>query len=109
MGSTADLFEIVKSQGVDFVILADPSIRAARKSALVNALKEFPVVVKTLPSTTEIISGKALISDLRNVSAADLLERSEVDAVDSPVTQDLEHKVVMVTGAGGSIEELCAS
>ncbi len=90
------------------VLLAMPEITRNRRREIFEQLEKFNLEVKTVPGMSDIIGGKAKISELRNVTPEDLLGRD-------PVTPDLETlrrhiagKVVMVSGAGGSIgSELC--
>jgi UDP-N-acetylglucosamine 4,6-dehydratase len=94
---------VIASEKVKEVLLATPSaLRGERRLAL-KVLEAFPVVVKTLPALEDIASGHVQVSDLRPIDVEDLLGRD-------PVTPDLEllnanvrGKVVMITGAGGSI------
>lgn len=85
------------------VLLATPSALRSERRLAIRLLESYPVVVKTLPALEEIASGRVEISDLRPIDVEDLLGRD-------PVTPDLEllaanvhGKVVMITGAGGSI------
>ena len=95
--------KVISEENITEVLLATPSaLRGERRLAL-KALEEFPVVVKTLPALEDIASGHVEVSDLRPIDVEDLLGRD-------PVTPDLElmaaqvrGKVVMITGAGGSI------
>ena len=95
--------KVISEENITEVLLATPSaLRGERRLAL-KVLEEFPVVVKTLPALEDIASGHVEVSDLRPIDVEDLLGRD-------PVTPDLEllaaqvrGKVVMITGAGGSI------
>ncbi len=95
--------KVISEENITEVLLATPSaLRGERRLAL-KTLEEFPVVVKTLPALEDIASGHVEVSDLRPIDVEDLLGRD-------PVTPDLElmaaqvrGKVVMITGAGGSI------
>ena len=95
--------KVIADENVKEVLLATPStLRHERRLAL-KVLEAFPVVVKTLPALEDIASGQVQVSDLRPIDVEDLLGRD-------PVTPDLElldanvrGKVVMITGAGGSI------
>jgi len=95
--------KVIADEKVKQVLLATPSaLRGERRIAL-KVLEAFPVVVKTLPALEDIASGHVHVSDLRPIDVEDLLGRD-------PVTPDLElldanvrGKVVMITGAGGSI------
>lgn len=90
------------------VLLAMPSLGQNRRREIFAWLEEMNLEVKTIPGLSDIISGKAKISELRNVSAEDLLGRDPVAPNDVLLKRDLHGKVVLVSGAGGSIgSELC--
>jgi FlaA1/EpsC-like NDP-sugar epimerase len=93
----------IADENVKEVLLAAPSASRGERRLALKALEPFPVVVKTLPALEEIAAGEVQVSDLRPIDVDDLLGRD-------PVTPDLEllaanvrGKVVMITGAGGSI------
>ena len=93
----------IADENVKEVLLATPSALRGERRLAIRLLEAYPVVVKTLPALEEIASGHVEISDLRPIDVEDLLGRD-------PVTPDLEllagnvhGKVVMITGAGGSI------
>jgi FlaA1/EpsC-like NDP-sugar epimerase len=98
----------LKKHEVSQILLAVPSIAKARRSELVEGLKELPVEVKVLPSYIELMSGNGLGDSFRPVSPDQLLGRDKV-ALDKPeIAKAYAGRVVMVTGAGGSIgSELC--
>ena len=71
-------------------------------------LKELDVEIKTTPNLTDIISGKAALSDIHNLSIEDLMARPIVETNEELAGRCVQGKTVMVTGAGGSIgSELC--
>ena len=81
--------------------------RSQRKS-IINFLEPIPVIVRSLPSVTELALGKIKIADLREISIKDLLGREAVDTNEKLLNFNIVDKVVMITGAGGSIgSELC--
>ena len=88
--------------------LAMPSALRSERRAAIKALEPFPVVVKTLPALEEIASGRVEVSDLRPIEVEDLLGRDPVAPELELLTGHVKDKVVMITGAGGSIgSELC--
>lgn len=99
---------LVRETGAQVVLLAVPTMTRARRREIVSSLENLPVEIKTIPGMTEIISGKAKISELRAVSAEDLLGRDPVAPDLELLGKDVRDRVVMVSGAGGSIgSELC--
>ena len=88
---------------VDEVLIAMPS---ASKSTLITLLKEienYSVKVRILPGLAELAQGKVLVSELKEVDISDLLGRFEVEANQVLINKNIKDKVVLVTGAGGSI------
>lgn len=90
------------------VLLAMPSATRHRRNIVIQQLEPFPIHVKTLPSLNDLAKGKVRVTDVQEVDIGDLLGRDQVQPVDSLLKANIQQKVVMVTGAGGSIgAELC--
>ena len=69
---------------------------------------KYKLIVKTLPSISEIIDGRVTISDIKDLNIDDLLNREQVDPDKNLLNKNIKNKTVLVTGAGGSIgSELC--
>lgn len=99
---------MVRNTGATEILLALPSISRARRRDILSLLEQYPVHVRTIPSYSDLASGRLDVGDIREVEIADLLGRDSVPAQDDLMTLCVEAKVVMVTGAGGSIgSELC--
>lgn len=99
---------LVDKTGATAVLLAIPSISRARRREIVEDLEDLSVEIKTIPSLAEIISGEAKISELRAVRPEDLLGRDPVIPDNALLGKNIVGRVVMVSGAGGSIgSELC--
>ncbi|WP_245601092.1 polysaccharide biosynthesis protein [Marinobacterium jannaschii] len=100
--------ELISGHSVTSVLLALPGIASRRKKEILESLEPLPVHVRTVPSMPEIVSGTASVEQLREIDLEDLLGRDPV-----PPRKELQQisvgaKVVMITGAGGSIgSELC--
>jgi FlaA1/EpsC-like NDP-sugar epimerase len=93
---------------LDAVLLALPNIAAVRRREILSELEGLQLEVKTIPSLSDIVTGKAKISQLRHVTPEDLLGRDPVPPDEQLLGRNITGKVVMVTGAGGSIgSELC--
>ena len=90
------------------VLLAMPSSSRSRRREILSRLEPYPVHVRTIPGLMDITSGKVKVQDLQEVDIADLLGRDSVAPNMALFKRCIENKVVMVTGAGGSIgSELC--
>ena len=94
---------MITNENVKEVLLAMPSALRSERRAAIKALEPFPVVVKTLPALEEIASGRVEVSDLRPIDVEDLLGRDPVAPELELLTGHVKDKVVMITGAGGSI------
>ena len=103
-----DLGQLIKTKNVTEVLLAIPSLSRAERNEIIHFLEPYQVLVRSLPSVSELAQGKLRIADLRDVSIVDLLGRDSVAPNSELLGLNITHKVVMVTGAGGSIgAELC--
>lgn len=104
----ADLPNLVSTLTVSDVLLAIPSVSRRRRNEILSQIRSAHVSVRTLPSVTELAQGKVSISDLRELDIDDLLGRELVMPNHILLAMNVRSKVVMVTGAGGSIgSELC--
>lgn len=103
-----DLSRYIKQYKISSVLLAMPSITRSRRNEIVEALEHSQVLVRTLPSISDLAQGKVTVSDLRELEIDDLLGREPVPPNEDLLHQNITGKVVLVTGAGGSIgSELC--
>ena len=103
-----NLPELVKKKDVTKVLLAIPSATRSERKKIVSSLVELPIEVKSIPSFDEIVNGSASLDQLSDVPIEDLLGRDAVPAKAELLSANITNKVVMVTGAGGSIgSELC--
>lgn len=106
--SPADLGNLVKTLGISDVLLAMPNLSRRRRNEILSHIRGAHVAVRTLPSVTDLAQGKVSISDLRDLDIDDLLGREPVVPNQILMVKNIAGKVVLVTGAGGSIgSELC--
>ncbi|TKB46461.1 polysaccharide biosynthesis protein [Ferrimonas sediminicola] len=106
--STKCIDRLVAKHSVSKVLLAVPSLSRSERKIILEALEPLPVEVLTVPSIKEILEGEKKIDDLKEVSIEDLLGRDAVEPQESLMKANIQGKVVLVTGAGGSIgSELC--
>jgi FlaA1/EpsC-like NDP-sugar epimerase len=104
----ADLANLVTSLTISDVFLAMPSLNRKRRNEILTQIRTAHVAVRTLPSMTDLAQGKVSISDLRELDIDDLLGREPVMPNHILLAMNVRSKVVMVTGAGGSIgSEIC--
>ena len=104
----ADLANLASTLNISDVLLAMPSLSRRRRNEILAQIRTARVAVRTLPSVTDLAQGKVSISDLRELDIDDLLGREPVMPNHILLAMNVRSKVVMVTGAGGSIgSELC--
>lgn len=103
-----ELEYLVKELGVTDVLLALPSITRDERKKILAGLTPLPVHVRTLPGMADLAAGRVTMSDVRELDIEDLLGRDPVSPDEALLDRLIHSKVVMVTGAGGSIgSELC--
>ena len=93
---------------VNHVFFVLPSHQRHIQERIVKQLENVPVKISEIPSLEEITSGRIKLSDIKPVDVLDVLQRNTVKPDTSLLAKNIKDKVVMVTGAGGSIgSELC--
>jgi FlaA1/EpsC-like NDP-sugar epimerase len=106
--SSARLDDIVEQENVTHVLLALPHASNKQRKAIIERLSPLSVHVQTIPSMPDLLSGNASVEQLREVDIEDLLGRDPVPAIPALLSKCITNKVVLVSGAGGSIgSELC--
>lgn len=106
--SPAQINLVMEQYAISRVLLALPSASRSVRAEILNRLEPLGVPVLTIPGMTDIVEGKMKIDELQDVKIEDLLGRDPVRPIQSLLTANISNKVVMVTGAGGSIgSELC--
>ncbi len=103
-----DLDNLAATLNIGDVLLAMPSLSRHRRNEILNQIRSAHVAVRTLPNLSDLAQGKVSISDLRELDIDDLLGREPVAPNHILLARNIVGKVVLVTGAGGSIgSELC--
>ncbi|WP_291515381.1 nucleoside-diphosphate sugar epimerase/dehydratase [Bdellovibrio sp. ArHS] len=104
-----DEFEaVLVKKNIDEIVLAIPSAARSRRREIIEGLRPYGAVLKTVPGVAELVNGSVTVSDLREVGIEDLLGRDAVPPDESLLRKCLFEKTVLITGAGGSIgSELC--
>ena len=106
--SPSRLEKLIKIKNINLVFLALPSINRHNRNKIIDNLRKYKLIVKTLPSISEIVEGRIMISDIKDLNIDDLLNREQVLPDKYLLEKNINHKSIMVTGAGGSIgSELC--
>ena len=100
--------KFIKKKRVEQLIIAIPAIRLIQKRAISNKALDLGLVVKSVPHINTWIDGSFGVNQLESAKIEDLLERESIKLDNSNVRREVENKVVMVTGAAGSIgSEIC--
>lgn len=94
---------LISRYGVTDILLALSPEQQSHRSEILNKLQKLRVHVRSLPSPTDLAEGKFNISDIRELDIEDLLQRSPVQPNVKLLESAVRNKVIMVTGAGGSI------
>ena len=106
--SPNNLSSLINHKNINLIFLALPSINRSRRNQIIENLNNYKLVVKTLPSISEIVDGRISISDIKDLNIDDLLSRKQIEPNQDLLNKNINMKNVLVTGAGGSIgSELC--
>ncbi|MCP4161902.1 MAG: polysaccharide biosynthesis protein [Deltaproteobacteria bacterium] len=108
LGKISDLYDIVNIYQIDEIIIAIPSASSREIRNIVNSCEETGIKYKIIPGLGELINGKITVKSIRDVAYRDLLGREVITLEAEKIGAYLNNKVILVTGAGGSIgSELC--
>lgn len=108
VGAPNQISSQVKAFTISRILLALPSASRARRREVLDTLEELPIPVQSVPGMSDLVSGAMRIDELQDVKIEDLLGRDPVNPSERLIKANIQNKVVMVTGAGGSIgSELC--
>jgi FlaA1/EpsC-like NDP-sugar epimerase len=103
LGTRKELPRIMAAVRPDAVLIAMPAASRATMRSVVEALEPYKVPIQTLPSLRDVVGGRVSVSQIRELSIEDLLERAPVEQDHGPVRELIHGSRVLVTGAGGSI------
>ena len=95
--------KLISTKSIDTILLALPSITRQKRNQILNDLNKHRVIVKTLPSIQDIVDGRVSVSDIKDLTIDDLLNREQIKPNLELLSKNITSKVVMVTGGGGSI------
>ena len=106
--SPEELPDLIEPLGISDLLLAMPSMHRSKRMERIEWLRQFPLHVRTLPSVSDLAAGRVTLSDLHELDIEDLLGRDPVTPNGILINRNTHNKVVLFTGAGGSIgSELC--
>ncbi|MDC9498766.1 MULTISPECIES: polysaccharide biosynthesis protein [unclassified Pseudoalteromonas] len=106
--SFKNIYELINKRKVSKVLLALPSASRARRKEILAQLEPLTISVLSIPGMADVVEGKAKLAEIAEVGVEDLLGRDPVEPNADLMSANIKEKVVMVTGAGGSIgSELC--
>ena len=106
--SPEEISDLVTSKNVEKILLAMPSASRERRKEVLRKIEPLGIQVLTIPGMADVVEGKAKLEEFKDVGVEDLLGRDPVDPKPELMNADIAGKIVMVTGAGGSIgSELC--
>lgn len=103
LGTTRELPQLVRALNIDYVVVSIAQASRADFRRILDICEEIPVKVRTAPCLYEVLQGTVKVSRIRDVQIEDLLGREPVQLDELEVARFVAGKVVMVTGAGGSI------
>ena len=100
--------KILKANGIETILMAIPSVGTSRMKELLESLQAFNCTVKTLPSIDDIMANRVTSKDAKSLPLEEVIGRQPVKPIPELMSKNITGKVVMVTGAGGSVgSELC--
>lgn len=106
--SPDNMSTLITRYGVKKILLAIPSASVEQRRTIIQRMEHFHCEVLTIPGMKDLVDGKLTVSTLKKVSVLELLGRTPVSPITELMKANIVDKVVMVTGAGGSIgSELC--
>ena len=104
----SEIERLIAKHNIKRILLALPSAKKADRIRVLSSLEHIKIEVLTIPGMSDLVSGKAKIDDFVEVCIEDLLGRDVVPVKENLIHAEIKNKVVMVSGAGGSIgAELC--
>ncbi|MDP8584426.1 nucleoside-diphosphate sugar epimerase/dehydratase [Listeria innocua] len=108
LGALKDIPELIEKYDIQMVTIAIPSLSRKKLRRIFELVESAHVKVNTMPSIEELASGKISVSKLKTIDVVDLLGRDEVELDIESIKDQITDKVILVTGAGGSIgSEIC--
>ncbi|HBJ1646990.1 TPA: polysaccharide biosynthesis protein [Clostridium botulinum] len=108
VGNRYDIPYVVGEQEIDLILIAIPSLDSKNKAEIIDICKKTNCKLQIIPGIYEILSGDANVSRIKDVDLEDLLGRDPIVLDNKGISDYIQGKTILVTGAGGSIgSELC--
>jgi FlaA1/EpsC-like NDP-sugar epimerase len=108
MGTTRDIEDVVRALRIEHIIIAIPSLTKKELNRIFEQCAKTKAKTQIVPKLEDIVTGKVSVSQFRDVQVEDLLGREPVELDIESISSYIENKVILVTGAGGSIgSEIC--
>ncbi len=103
-----DIARLIEDYGVTDILLAIPSAKSIRRLEILETLRQHKIRIRSIPGLTDLAQGRVELSGIRELDVADLLGRNAVPPDEDLLSKKISDRIVLVTGAGGSIgSELC--
>ncbi len=100
---TSKLNELIKEYKIQTVIISIQNLAVSKKNSLINECLQLNVKVQTVPPVTKWINGELSFNQIKNINIEDLLERDSIKLDDALINTQLNNKIILITGAAGSI------
>ena len=102
------LSDYIRIHRITDILLAIPSISRIEKNRILKLLQPLPLRIRTLPGLSQLLEGRVNVNDIKDLEIDDLLMREVTAPQESLLKKQVNDKIVLVTGAGGSIgKEIC--
>ena len=98
-----EITEIIKKHEPEVVLLAIPRLKKSDRRNIITSLEKYPLTIKTIPNWEDIYSGRMTIQEVQEIDLADILSRGEVTPDINLMKKHITEKVILISGAGGSI------
>lgn len=108
LGTTDDIRALCEQHEIEEILIAIPSASSKDKRRVIEQCEGTKVKFQSLPSLTDLIDQRVMVSQIRPVDINDLLGRDAIELDDKKVSEFLTGRTILITGAGGSIgSEMC--
>tara|TARA_B100002051_G_scaffold230884_1_gene228660 strand:+ start:55 stop:1983 length:1929 start_codon:yes stop_codon:yes gene_type:complete len=99
---------LVNNKNIKYLFLALPRMQSSKRNQIINKVSKYNLLIRTLPNISDLAKENIVKSDLVELEIDDLLGRDKVEPNEVLMKKNIKSKVVLVTGAGGTIgSELC--